>query len=383
LIVVNINDNGKQIALTGKDATITVATLNRDVKVNANGDVVDSKGNSTAHSITPIFDKEKVAREIQAQVKITQAFSQQAPMALATFAADKIKPYQDAQKVIRETQALLTYATILDPTQTDYKAELQNTINQAYETIADTQDTYDKWKPNGDYRIASNIIIAAIGGDTSSATNSVTKESLSWAADQMRQNMIADSMKFPGICVSATDCISNMSGKSVGANDDGMKVAGGRIVLADWCDKGRCTPDTSTLSGYKENADGTVIFKPVDNNGNTLTVSQFFDQHQELRSPLGGVQGSDGQMNLFGIKFEYAAGSFWDKLAEAYSGTHDTLNSFIWYDSLGNGYDLNKTLIGKIGDASNITNVPVATPFALSVLLPPEVWSAIFSSFKH
>jgi len=160
--------------------------------------VVDSKGNSTAHTITPIFDKEKVEREIQAQVKITQAFSQQAPVALSAFAADKIKPYQDAQKVIKETQALLEYATILDPTQTAYKAELQNTINQAYETIADTQDVYDKWKANGDYRIASNIIIAAIGGGTSSATGAVTKESLSWAADQMRQNMIADSMKFPG-----------------------------------------------------------------------------------------------------------------------------------------------------------------------------------------
>lgn len=126
-----------------------------------------------------------------------------------------------------------------------------------------------------------------------------------------------------------------------------------------------------------------MIFKPVDANGNTLTISQFFDQHQELRSPLGGVQGGDGQMKLFGIQFEYAAGSFLDKLTEAYSGTHDTLNSFIWYDSLGNGYDLNKTLIGKIGDATNITNVAVATPFALSVLLPPEVWDAIFLSIRH
>lgn len=90
-----IGDNGKQTALTGKDATITVATLNRDIKFNASGDVVDSKSNSTAHTITPIFDKEKVEREIQAQVKITQAFSQQAPVALAAFAADKIKPYQN------------------------------------------------------------------------------------------------------------------------------------------------------------------------------------------------------------------------------------------------------------------------------------------------
>jgi hypothetical protein len=35
--------------------------------------------------------------------------------------------------------------------------------------MAATQDDYDKWNENGDYRIASNIIIAAISGGTSGA----------------------------------------------------------------------------------------------------------------------------------------------------------------------------------------------------------------------
>jgi len=83
-----------------------------------------------------------------------------------------------------------------------------------------------------------------------------------------------------------------------------------------------------------------------------------------------------------GIQFEYAAGSFWDKLAEAYSGTHDTLNSIIWYDELGNGKNLDNTLIGKVGEAANYTNVFIATPFAYSVLLPPEVWNAVFALIK-
>lgn len=83
-------------------------------------------------------------------------------------------------------------------------------------------------------------------------------------------------------------------------------------------------------------------------------------------------------MALFGIQFDYVPGSFWDRLAEAYSGTHDTLNSIIWYDNLGNGKKLDGTVIGKVGDITNMTNVPVATPFALSVLLPPEVWNAVF-----
>lgn len=382
---VNITDSIAQQILSGKDSQLSVATLNRDVTINEQGEAVNSHGNSTAGTITPIFDKEKVAKEIQAQVQITQAFSQQAPIALNSFVQEKTKPYTDAQKIVKETEALLAKANASDDSQSAYKAELQNKINQAYETIADTQDDYEKWKENGEYRIASNIIIAAISGGTSGVATAVTKESLSWAADVMRQNMIEDSKKFPGICVSgANDCISNKSGNSVGVNGDGEKVAGGRVVLADWCKaggEGACVPENSTRSGYKENADGTVIFRPKDVNGNDLSINEFIDQHQELRSPLGGVQGGLGQMDL-GVQFEYAAGSFWDKLAEAYSGTHDTLNSIIWYDKLGNGKNLDNTLIGKVGEAANYTNVLIATPFAYSVLLPPEVWNAVFTLIK-
>ncbi|MDO9150843.1 MAG: hypothetical protein Q7U33_05635, partial [Methylotenera sp.] len=201
----------------------------------------------------------------------------------------------------------------------------------------------------------------------------------------MRQAMIKDSEQFPGICVAGTnDCISNKSGDSVGVNGDGKKVAGGRVVLEDWCREGgknACILENGTRSGYKENSDGTVIFNPVDEKDNKLSISEFLDQHQDLRSPLGGVQGGAGQMAL-GIQFEYAAGSFWDKLAEAYSGTHDTLNSVIWYDELGNGKNLDKTVIGKVGEAANYANVLIATPFAYSVLLPPEVWNAVFMLIK-
>ena len=84
-------------------------------------------------------------------------------------------------------------------------------------------------------------------------------------------------------------------------------------------------------------------------------------------------------MELLGIQLNYAKGSFWDKLAEAYSGPHDTFNSFIWYDKLGNGKNLDGTVIGHVGNATNTTNVVLATPFALSVLLPPEVWNAVMT----
>jgi filamentous hemagglutinin len=85
---------------------------------------------------------------------------------------------------------------------------------------------------------------------------------------------------------------------------------------------------------------------------------------------------------LFTAQFNYAKGSFWDKLAETYAGPHDTLNSPIWYDDLGNGKNLKGSLIGTIGEVTNTTNVVIATPFALSTLLPPELWNAIATGLK-
>lgn len=72
---------------------------------------------------------------------------------------------------------------------------------------AELLDEASKWEPNGAYNIAMNIIIGVAGGNLKSA---VTKETLSWAANEMRQAMIEDSKKFKGLCVSENDCISNI-----------------------------------------------------------------------------------------------------------------------------------------------------------------------------
>lgn len=261
------------------------------------------------------------------------------------------------------------------------------TLESAQTILNDPQakSDYENWNGNGNYQRAANIIIAAIGGSSAELTSAITKESLSWAADVMRQKMIEDSKKFNNLCASENDCINNASGVSVGVNGDNFKLAGGRIVLEKWCEiagAGACQVDPSTKSGYAESSDGSVIFKPKDAQGNDITIKDFIAQNQNLRSPLGGVQGSNGQMAL-GVQFEYSTGDFWDRLAEAYSGTHDTLNSFIWYDQLGNGKQLDNTLRGHIGEAANKLNVLISTPFAASILLPPEVFSIILQSLKN
>jgi filamentous hemagglutinin len=97
---------------------------------------------------------------------------------------------------------------------------------------------------------------------------------------------------------------------------------------------------------------------------------------------MGGHQGGDGVMGLFGVTIAYQKGSLFDKIAESYAGTHDTLNSLLWYDINGNAQNLDG-LAKSAGEASNYVNVGVATPFALSTLLPPEVWNTIMVSIQN
>jgi filamentous hemagglutinin len=165
-------------------------------------------------------------------------------------------------------------------------------------------------------------------------------------------------------------------------------LGGGRIDLAAWCADGRCTPDSSTTSGYTEKPDGTVIFNPgTDSQGKALTtITSFIDANQnnsKIVSPLGGVQGGQGQFTipLIGYTHVYQPGSLSDNIIEAYAGTHDALNSILWYNRLGN----DKTLTGAsevVGNVTNWTNVILATPVAASIFFTSGAWNAVNALMK-
>ena len=173
------------------------------------------------------------------------------------------------------------------------------------------------WSPQ---RVLAN---SAVSGVTALAAGNSFKNAalaglkggaLRYAAVRMRQMMIAQSMLNP----------DNAGGMSVGFLDDQFKLGG-------------------TRNNVLGSQDGI----------------------------LGGVQG--GQGKLFGIA--YAPGSWQDYLVEAFAGPHDFLNSWYWYDRIGNNKVGLPPLRRWVGEGLNGANIILAAPFVAASVSPDYFYS--------
>jgi filamentous hemagglutinin len=122
-------------------------------------------------------------------------------------------------------------------------------------------------------------------------------------------------------------------------------------------------------------SEGLVQFVPSQAKGMSLTEFLETDEGKKAIGPTGGVQGMVG--SLFGK--EYEPGSWQDKLVEIFSGSHDTFGGSIsgLYDEQGNIKRGMSEVERTAYDVWSGVAVPIAAPFAMSELLPPEVWNAI------
>jgi filamentous hemagglutinin len=167
---------------------------------------------------------------------------------------------------------------------------------------------------------------------------------------------------------------------------DGQKIGGTRVDLDLLCgtDNKRCaiqlnqdsTPvlDANGNTQLALNAQGRVQFDPQKAEM-SLTAFLETEEGKKMSGPTGGVQGAVG--TLFGTP--YAAGSWQDKLIEAFSGTHDMVGGKLsgLYDAQGNikrgMTEAERSAYDKWAAAAILPSAP----FAAAELLPPEVWKAV------
>ena len=285
-------------------------------------------------SIAPIFDAEKVKKEIEAQVTITQEFNKKAGKAITDYVNNQRKALQE---------------------------QAQNAS-----TLEDKEKAEQAIKDVNMQERALNILTGALTGMAGSV---ITKEALSTAAEKMRDLMIEDSKKFAGVVDSTGKVLTNVSGPSEGVRNDGIKVGGTRVDLDVLCgaDNARCT--------FSKNPDGSLnTTKPIEFKG---VLDEFVKtpEGQKLPGATGGVQGEKG--TLFGVP--YAAGSWQDKLIESFAGSHDFIGGKVsgLYDEQGSAArgrsELTTTLQNRWSEIAVLTSAPFAAAEGLS----PEVWKAI------
>lgn len=354
---VTIKDNASQQSQSGKDATTTLVLLNRDVHVDDKGNAVDSQGNSTTAKVSPIFDADKVAKEIQAQVQITQAFSQQAYQAVGTYVQERRQNLQNQLKAA---------------TTAEEKAAIQAQLKEL--------------------RIEEQVMNVLIGAVAGTGGTALAKESLSAAAEEMRRITIESSQKFVGAVDAYGNTLDNLlDGKSEGVRGDGIGTGGTRVDLDLLCGamNQRCARqqdangndilDQNGIPKLALNEKGQVVFTAKNADESPMSFDYFIantPEGQKMPGDTGGIQGYIG--TLFGTA--YKAGSWQDKLIESFGGTHDFIGGQITglYDEQGNATRGRSDALIKAHNTWSATGAIVAsTPFAMSELLPPEVWQAI------
>jgi filamentous hemagglutinin len=294
-------------------------------------------------AIKPIFDVDKVKKDIEAQVTITQEFNKQAGKAITDFATTQRKTLQD---------------------------QIKNAATPEEKALAESN-----LKDVNMQERALNILVSGLTGMAGSV---VTKEALSTAAEKMRDLMIEDSKKFPGVVDSTGKVLSNVSGPSEGVRGDGTKVGGTRVDLDILCgasnERCKTVTDQNGAKVLDLNSKGQVQF---DEKAAGMTMDQFLatPEGQKLPGATGGIQGEKG--TLFGVP--YAAGSWQDKLIESFAGTHDFIGGKVsgLYDAQGNAARGRSEMTTTLQNRWSEIAVLPAAPFAAAEGLSPEVWKAI------
>ena len=304
--------------------------------------------------IGKIFDADKVQKEISAQVQITREFGRQAGRAVDDYTEKQMS-------TLRER-----YAAETDP-------EKQKTLQVEVDQL----------------RLEIHVLNVLIGGVTGMGGTALTKESLSAAAEEMRQITIENSKLFADV-TDGDFVLSNVTGKSVGGkwDLDPTKTGGTRVDLDGVCGQsnerckkqvdgeGKFILDEKNIPKLLLNGDGMAQFD-YEIDGKKISLADFLNtpEGQKMSGLTGGIQGMKG--TLFGEP--YAAGSWQDKLIEAFGGTHDVIGGQAvgLYDEQGNiKRGMTEVEAKAYGVWSGIAIAP-STPFAAATLLPPEVWKAI------
>ena len=324
---IEIRDQAEQLAKTGETVEQTLDSIKTDVTTD----------NAEQHSgkLENHFDKDKVMKELNIQVKVTQDFRKNAFSMIDAYVLPK---QAELRKQIKEA-----------------KTEEEKTA--LYGAIYKLQ--YQK-------RLLETVVGIAAG----SPDVAITQGTLQLAATKMREETLANSRLFKGIKDAKTGKILRNDSYDSGYFD-GVKLGGVRIDVDAICNSnmGTCTYNDDNSITFKGNKD--------------YTLDDAIDPQQNkkaggLYGETGGFQPVQGEWNLHFKRIPYSIGSISDMAVESFAGTHDLLGgqAWGWYDKQGNTAEKNK-LTGVASGVTTVIAIPVSAPFALSDVMSSDMFELL------
>ena len=324
---IEIRDQAEQLAKTGEMVEQTLDSIRTDVTTD----------NAEQHSgkLENHFDKDKVMKELNIQVKVTQDFRKNAFSMIDAYVLPKQAELRKQIKEAKtEEEKIALYGEI-------YKLQYQK-------------------------RLLETVVGIAAG----SPDVAITQGTLQLAATKMREETLANSRLFKGIKDAKTGKILRNDSYDSGYFD-GVKLGGVRIDVDAICNSnmGTCTYNDDNSITFKGNKD--------------YTLDDAIDPQQNkkaggLYGETGGFQPVQGEWNLHFKRIPYSIGSISDMAVESFAGTHDLLGGQVWgwYDKQGNTAEKNK-LTGVASGVTTVIAIPVSAPFALSDVMSSDMFELL------
>jgi filamentous hemagglutinin len=297
------------------------------------------------------FDKDDVFKELNLQVNVTREFRENANQQIGSYLDGKQAAARAALKQAMESGDVEKREAALAEV---YKLQYQRRFLQT--------------------------LVGIVAGSPDVA---ITQGTLALAATKMREETIINSFLSPAIEDKDGTVLSNVSGDSNGLYD-GIKAGGVRVSLDIFC-KGDNTRCATNPDGTLALNDKGHYYYSGDDDYPTFTElldPKKNDEAKSLYGPTGGFQGTGGLMGPITYKPGDFFGDMLDSLVESYAGTHDYLGGQVpgFYDSLGNTGRDRQPLTNVAANTWTVLAIPVATPFAMSELVSPELLDFIFTT---
>jgi filamentous hemagglutinin len=263
----------------------------------------DVRSDDASSGIVRIFDSEKEQKKLDNKVQTNLVFSQQA-------GGDTDKYFQGK------------------------KADIYKKMDEAREEknekkLADAKKELEVIKTH------EHIVNIGLGILLGRPEQAIRKESASVLADWTRMRTIENSSLYKGL-KDGDKIYNNLSGESVGVDNDRYKGAGQRESLDISCGKNnqKCLNDgKGDVPNLVKDADGYYVW---NQNQNKMSYEEFLkkDEAKGLFGLTGGLQGVKG--TIFGT--EYESGSTIDRVLESFAGPHDYIGGQVvrLYDGEGN-----------------------------------------------